>query len=271
MNNTELKINEMQELKPIKFNYEEIKKELEIQLQKYKNIVFEESDIQEAKKTRADLNRLKKQVNDKKIEVKNEFIKPYTDFETKIKEIISMIDEPCLEIDKQIKAFEEKQKEIKKEEIKKIYEENIKDLKEMLPLGKIWNEKWLNSTYKIRDIELEILGILNKVKTDLEVIENMKSEFEIQLKDKYLLTLDLTSVMQEKSRLEKIKEITESKKQQEESNRENKEIKTENAFDEILKNTKTKIRLTLEITELQKKQLAKWLIQNNIPYESEEI
>ena len=270
MNNTELKINEMQELEPIKFNYEEIKQELALQLQKYKNIVFEESDIQEAKKTRAYLNRLKKQVNDKKIEVKNEFIKPYTDFETKIKEIISMIDEPCLEIDKQIKAFEEKQKELKKQEILKIYEENIKDLKEILSLQKIWNEKWLNATYKIRDIELEILGTINKVKTDLKVIEDMKSEFEIQLKDKYLLTLDLTSVMQEKSRLEKIKEITESKKQQE-IKIEKQEIKTENAFDNIIRNTKTRMRLTLEITEIQKQQLTRWLEQNNISYESEEI
>lgn len=270
MNNTELKINEMQELKPINFNYEEIKQELALQLQKYKNIVFEESDIQEAKKTRADLNRLKKQVNDKKIEVKNEFIKPYTDFETKIKEIISMIDEPCLEIDKQIKAFEEKQKELKKQEILKIYEENIKDLKEILSLKKIWNEKWLNATYKVRDIELEILGTINKVKTDLKVIEDMKSEFEIQLKDKYLLTLDLTSVMQEKSRLEKIKEITESKKQQE-IKIEKQEIKTENAFDNIIRNTKTRMRLTLEITEIQKQQLTRWLEQNNISYESEEI
>lgn len=271
MNNTELKINEMQELKPIKFNYEEIKQELEIQLKKYQNIVFEEKDIQEAKKTRANLNRLKKQVNDKKIEVKNEFIKPYTDFETKIKEIISMIDKPCLEIDKQIKVFEEKQKEVKKDEIKKIYDENIKELKEILPLQKIWNEKWLNTTYKIRDIELEILGIINRVETDLKVIEDMKSEFEIQLKDKYLSTLELTSVMQEKSRLEKIKEITESKRQQEDKEIQKQEAKTENAFDSIIKNTKTKIRLTLEITELQKSQLAKWLMQNNIPYESEEI
>ena len=83
MNNTELKINEMQELKPINFNYKEIKQELTIQLQKYKNIAFKEEDIQEAKKTRADLNRLKKEVNDKKIKIKNEFIKPYTDFEIK--------------------------------------------------------------------------------------------------------------------------------------------------------------------------------------------
>lgn len=270
MNNAELKINEMQELKPIKFNYEEIKQELALQLQKYKNIVFEESDIQEAKKTRADLNRLKKQVKDKKIEVKNEFIKPYTNFETKIKEIISMIDEPCLEIDKQIKAFEEKQKELKKQEILKIYEENIKDLKEMLSLQKIWNEKWLNAAYKIRDIELEILGIINKVKTDIKVIEDMNSEFEIQLKDKYLMTLELTSVIQEKTRLEKLKEISESKKQ-EEVKIPKQEVKTENAFDEIIKNAKMKLKLTLEITELQKQQLIKWLEQNNISYESEEI
>lgn len=271
MNNTELKINEMQELKPIKFNYKEIKQELALQLQKYKNIVFEENDIQEAKKTRADLNRLKKQVNDKKIEVKNEFIKPYADFETKIKEIISMIDEPCIEIDKQIKVFEEKQKDIKKNEITKIYSENIKELKEVLPLQKIWNEKWLNTTYKIRDIELEILGTINRVETDLKVIEDMKSEFEIQLKDKYLSTLELTNVMQEKNRLEKIKEITESKKQQEKTEFQKQESKTENAFDNIIKNTKTKIKITLEITELQKSQLVKWLMQNNIPYESEEI
>ena len=268
MSNTELKIKEMQELKPIEFNYEEIKQELLIQLQKYQNIIFEETDIQEAKKTRADLNRLKKQVNDKKIEVKKEFIKPYADFETKIKEIIAMIDKPCLEIDKQIKVFEEKQKEIKRNEIQEIYEKNIKDLKEILSLQKIWNGKWLNSTYKIRDIELEILGTIDRVKTDLKVIEDMHSEFEIQLKDKYLSTLDLTSAMQEKSRLEKIKEITENKKEKETKQQ---EIKTENAFDNIIKNTKTKIKLKLEVTKEQKIQLAKWLIQNKIPYESEEI
>lgn len=175
-----------------------------------------------------------------------------------------------MEIDKQIKVFEEKQKELKKKEISKIYEDNIDDLKELLSLQKIWNEKWLNTTYKIRDIELEIIGIINKVKIDLKVIEDMKSEFEIQLKDKYLVTLDLTSVMQEKSRLEKIKEITESKKQQEVKN-EQQETKTENAFDNIIKNTKTRIRLTLEITEIQKQRLAKWLEENNISYESEEI
>ena len=268
MNNTELKVNEIQELQPIDFNYEEIKKELSIQLQKYKNIVFEESDIQEAKKTRADLNRLKKQVNDKKIEVKNEFIKPYTEFESKIKEIISMIDEPCLEIDKQIKVFEEKQKEIKKQEILKIYEENIGELKEILSIQKIWNDKWLNATYKIRDIELEILGIVNKVKTDLQVIEEMQSEFEIQLKDKYLLTLDLTSVMQEKTRLEKLKELAETKKIEQEKIQKKKE---ENAFDNIIKNTKIKVRMTMELTENQRQQLEKWLRLNNISYESEEI
>ena len=160
--------------------------------------------------------------------------------------------------------------ELKKKEILKIYEENINDLKEILSIQKIWSEKWLNTTYKLRDIELEIIGIINKVKTDLKVIEDMKSEFDIQLKDKYLLTLDLTNVMQEKARLEKIKEMTEIKKQQEDKI-EVKEMKEENPFDSIIRNTKIKINLTLKITETQKQQLKTWLLNNNISYESEDI
>lgn len=267
MNNTELKMDELQELKPIDFNYEEMKEKLSLELKKYENLIFEEKDIKEAKETRADLNRLKKQINDKKIEVKKEFSKPYIEFENKIKEILEMIDKPVLAIDNQIKNFEQRQKEIKQKEIIKIYEDNIEDLKEILSIQKIWNEKWLNATYKIGDIELEILGIINKVKTDLKVIEDMQSEFVVQLKDKYLQTLDLTTVMQEKARLESFKKNEEIRKQQEEIKKE----ESKNAFDDILQNTTKKITVTFKITEKQIQELRQWLIINKISYESEDL
>ncbi len=271
MNNTELKITDLQELKPIIFNYDELKSELALELKKYDGLVFEEKDLKEAKETRANLNRLKKQVNDKKIEVKKEFSKPYIDFENKIKEIIEMIDKPCIAIDTQIKNYEQKQKELKRNEITKIYESNIGNLKEILTLQRIWNDKWLNATYAIRDIELEILGLINKVKTDFKVIENMKTEFEIQLKDKYISTLDLTSVMQEKTRLENIKKNEEERKEQKEIQAKVQEAKQENAFDTILKNTKKKVIISIELTESQIQQLKQWFINNNISYESEEM
>lgn len=266
MEKTEIMVDELQELKPIHFNYEQIKKELEIQLKRYDGLIFEEQDIQEAKKTRADLNRLKKQVNDKKIVIKKEFLKPYTDFENKIKEIIQMIDKPCMAIDSQIKAFEEKQKNLKKEEIIKIYKNNVKELKETLSIQRIWQDKWLNTTYKMKDIELEIVGIIDRVKTDLSVIENLKSEFEVQLKDKYITTLDLTPVIQEKVRLENIK------KNEEVRNKEQEVLeKEENLFDSILKHSKRNISISMELTEKQVEELKEWLVKNKISYESEDF
>ena len=74
---------------------------------------------------------------------------PYETFEEKVKEIIALVDKPILEIDTQVKGYEEKQKDEKRLVLEGIYEENIDNLGEMLPLQKIWNEKWLNSTFKI--------------------------------------------------------------------------------------------------------------------------
>lgn len=264
MNNTEIKIADFEVLDTINFNYEELKIELSKQLKKYNGLIFEESDIKEAKETRAYLNRLKKQVNDKKIDVKKEYLKPYTEFENKIKEILEMINEPCIAIDTQIKAFEQKKKDEKKSKILAIFNQNIDNLNQILTIQRIWNEKWLNATYELRDIELEIIGVINRVKTDLNNIENMHSEFEIQLKDKYMSSLDLSAVLQEKIRLETIKENEKQrlKKVQEEKI---------NDFEEILKNEKIKVSITVELNKKEIEELKQWFNSRNIQFESEEL
>ncbi len=52
-------------------NYEELKSELSEQLQKYKNIVVTEDSIKEFKADKANLNRLKTALEDKRKEVKS--------------------------------------------------------------------------------------------------------------------------------------------------------------------------------------------------------
>jgi hypothetical protein len=263
MSNTELKVVDFKVLDQISFNYDELKQEISKQLSKYEGLIFDEKDIKEAKETRANLNRLKKQVNDKKIDVKKEFMKPYTEFENKIKDILEMIDKPCNQIDIQIKQFEQKTKDEKKNKIIDIFNDNIGELKQILNIQRIWNDRWLNATYDIKDIELEILGVIDRAKTDLQIIENMKSEFEIQLKDKYISSLDLSTVMQEKNRLETIKNNEEQ--------RQNKPKQVKNTFDEILKNTKIRVSIIAELNSNQIEELRKWFIKNNISYESEEL
>lgn len=263
MSNTELKVVDFKVLDQISFNYDELKQEISKQLSKYEGLIFEEKDIKEAKETRANLNKLKKQVNDKKIDVKKEFMKPYTEFENKIKDILEMIDKPCNQIDIQIKQFEQKTKDEKKNKIIDIFNDNIGELKQILNIQRIWNDRWLNASYDIKDIELEILGVIDRAKTDLQIIENMKSEFEIQLKDKYISSLDLSTIMQEKTRLETIKNNEEQ--------RQNKPKEEKNTFDEILKNTKIRVSIIAELNSNQIEELRKWFIKNNISYESEEL
>ena len=191
----------------IEFNFDELKNQISESLAKYKNLVYSDDSIKEAKEDRAKLNKFKEAIENRRKEIKALCLKPYNEFETKVKELTKLIDEPILAIDTQIKNFENEQKEAKQLDIKNFYDEVIGDLKELLPLEKIFNPKWLNATTKFSAIEKEITEKIAKVKGDLKVISDLKLEpdLELQVKDKYLNTLDFSLAMAEKTRLENLK------------------------------------------------------------------
>lgn len=209
INSLKLVINPLQKMEAIKFNYEELKGGLTASLQKYKNLVYTDDNIKEAKDDRATLNALKKSLNDEKIKIKKEFMVPYEDFESKIKELIELVDQPASEIDKQVKAYEEKEKAKKRETINTIYSENIGSYAELIPLEELYDPRWENKTYKETDITKEIQDVVKKADNEIKVIEDLKSEFEFQIKDTYFSTLDLGQALVEKQRLEKQKELQE--------------------------------------------------------------
>ena len=75
----ELKVDEIKELSPIKFNYEEIKNWVIEKSIEYKSIVYTEDTIENAKTDRATLNKVTKAINDEKIRLKKDiFFKDLT-------------------------------------------------------------------------------------------------------------------------------------------------------------------------------------------------
>lgn len=204
-----LVISPLQKMEAIKFNYEELKTGLTASLKKYQNLVYTSENIKEAKDDRATLNALKKSLNDEKIKIKKEFEVPYKDFESKIKELIELVDQPASKIDKQVKVFEEKEKAKKRETINAIYSENIGSYAELIPLEKLYDPRWENKTYKEADITKEIQDIVKKADNEIKIIEDLKSEYEFQIKDIYFKTLDLGQTLIEQKRLEKQKELQE--------------------------------------------------------------
>lgn len=186
----------------IDFNYEAIKSELSEKLERYNSLVVTEDSISAAKKDKAALNKLKTALEYRRKEVKKDCLRPYEDFEQKIKELVSMIDAPVQAIDGQIKTFDEIKRAEKRADIQGFYADSVGDLLQLLPFDKIFDPRWLNATYKIEDAQKEIIDRISKTRNDIGIIKAMNLNGEQQVLDVYLRTLDMSATLAEKTRLE---------------------------------------------------------------------
>ena len=258
----------------ISFNFEEIKEELSGKLQVYRNMVVTEDGIKEAKADRANLNKFKTALSDSRKSVKRQWNQPLSDFEDKMKELEQMVDAPIGAIDRQIKAFDEIKKQEKRQSIEQFFAENVGDLEEILHLEKIWNERWLNATYPVKDIEREILEVIRKTHNDIGVIVAMQLPCTEQMISTYLDTLDMSAAMEEKHRYEeaqKAKAQLEKQKQAEPevAKPEPVTVEPERIAEEPKVSEQQELRVLdfrVWVTPEQMKALKTFLIQNHIRY-----
>ncbi len=199
----------------ISFNFEEIRSELAGKLQVYQNMVVTESGIKEAKADRANLNKFKAALADSRKAVKAQWNQPLCDFEGKMKELERMVDEPIGAIDRQVKAYDEAKKQDKRQQIERFFEGAVGDLEEVLPLSKIWNDRWLNATYPMKDIEKEIVERIRKTHSDIGIIVAMQLPCCDQMLSNYLETLDMSRAMEEKHKYEQAQKAKAQAKQAE--------------------------------------------------------
>lgn len=193
----------------IDFNFEDLKDALTAELELYKNLVFTEDTKADAKKTVAELRKLKKQISDKRIEVKKLYMQPYTDFEAKVKELDKLINEPITFISEQIDAFEQKRIEEKRELINKIYLELVserEDIAGYAELNRVYDSKWENASTSKKTIQEAITSYLDSVDNDIAAIESMESEYEAKALMRYKETGVLSDALLTIRQWEKQKE-----------------------------------------------------------------
>ena len=197
----ELKVIDVQLPEQISFNYEELKKELMAKVSVYEKMVYGEAEIKDAKADRANLNKLKKALNDERIRREKEYMQPFNVFKARINEIISIIDKPVLMIDSQVKAFEEQQKAEKQMAIEAYFEG--RNPFEWLKLEQIFSEKWLNASVKMPGVTIEIDSAIEQIEKDLETLRNLP-EFGFEATEEYKQSLDLNKAIAEGHRLSEI-------------------------------------------------------------------
>lgn len=286
----ELVVSPIEAIPSLTSNIDELKSVLEVSLKKYQNLVVTEKTISDAKSDRANLNKLKKSISNERNAQKKLFLAPFEEFESKCKEVEKLINDTSSSIDVQIKAFDEMEKEVKRKEIEDIYILSIGDYSKLIPLAKIYDSKWENKTFKLKDVEVAIKYIKESADIHLKQIEELGSEFTQQLKDKYFETLDITAVLAENTRLIQQKKYLEELKAKEEAERAARENvqpvtrkqladmvaevidemdnePSEEEVDEMLADQETvSIVFRVEATREQLKALGKYMQENGIRY-----
>ena len=187
----------------IGFNFEELKTELTERLDHYNNLVVTEDAIKEAKADLAKLRKLKDAIDTRRKEVKRQCMAPYNTFEAQVKELTALIDAPVAAINGQVKAFEEQEKQKKNEEITAAYDELAPDdIKEIVPLHRILDPKWLNKGTTMKSIRDDISTICKRAHIDMLYIESaVAPEYLTAVRAKYIETLDLDSALDHRDKL----------------------------------------------------------------------
>lgn len=190
-------------LPPIQWNYGAVKQWIDNGLAKYKGIVYTPDTITQAKKDRADLNKLVAAIDTKRKEMKAHYLHPYEEFEAQAKELVAMVKTVSAEIDAQVKAYEEFKKKEKQVEIERLYETMIGDLATLVPYDRLHNPKWLNVTCSMAAITEELGSKIDRISAGLASIDTLGLDDDLagRVKSRFLQDYDLAGALAEKDRI----------------------------------------------------------------------
>ena len=213
-----------QKLGILNWNFEELNRQLDVQLEKYRGLTFTDDQMPEAKKTRAALNKVAKEINDRKIAVKKEFCAPYTEFEEQAKQLIRKINDVSGEIDAQVKDYEEQRRADKRKRIETWWAENGKHT---VDLQKIWKDSWLNATCSDEKWKSELQTEKTRISNDIYTLSLMADKERPEKLDfllrEYMKTLDVrrtTDAWEESERAAEQARIEKERLEQERQQRE---------------------------------------------------
>lgn len=199
----------------IAFNFEEVKTWLTENLASYKSMVVTEDEIGAAKADKAKISKLSKTISEQRIAIKKRYLEPYNDFEAKMKELSGMCDEAAKNIDVQVKAFDEKRKAEKREELKAFFE--LLNQQAWLQFERIENPRWMNVTYDMETAKSDIQQTVSTIAENVATITEAGGEFESEIFLEYQKTLDLGAAMRRGGELNRLKKEREARRAAEEA------------------------------------------------------
>ena len=200
----ELQIVKLENTDITQWDFSTLRAELQSRLDYYASLVYTDANIKDAKGDRADLNKVKKAIEDARKSYKAKCLEPYNALEPQIKELVEMVEEQRLLIDYTVKDYEQRKKDEKEKTVKEYYDRKAVVLGTLAePLyPKLLDKKWCNASTNRAAYEEGVLSAINSAAVHIDVIRSLHSPFVDTLLDTYVDTLSLEQVMAKKDELE---------------------------------------------------------------------
>ena len=176
--------------------------------------------IKDAKADMAMLRKLAKTAADTRIRIEREHAAKIATVTKQLKEVSAIFTDAAAKIDAQVKEYDEQRKAARMEEIKQIYAEEVGDMADLLPLGKLMRQDWLNKSTTTKTVRDDLQAIIINAQTGIEQIKGLCSTHENAIISAFLERLSLADALAEKKKLEDMDAAMERRRQEEEARKE---------------------------------------------------
>lgn len=253
-------------------NVEQLAVWAKAQTESDKNLILtSDDDFDKAKKRCADIKKVVKSINDKRISVKKAYSQPIDIFEKKLKEVTAILENAHANLWGQVTKQEQEKKDRLETQYRNYFESKVEELgvSQYRSWKQIFNEKWLNKSVKADTVLSEIDSICATIKNELTAIKALSSEFELVLLERYAEGYSMTDIINYDCKLKSQKQAVETQKQEVKGNTQTKPIKTEEPLKEQTKTEDEEVFETVFKVWTTKEQLialGTYLRENGIKY-----
>lgn len=192
-------------------NAEQIRDLVKSRICDYTSENYSLANIDRAKADKALLNKAKKVLNDKRIELEKKWMQPFMGFKDVMNDTVKLIDSAVKDIDSVVKEADEKAISEKREQIEKLAE-TLGVETARVKLEKIWNPKWLNKSTSMKAVQKDIEISLANIRRDLETLKTFKEDYDV-LAVRYMENLDINETISYANSLKAQRELAKDEEQ----------------------------------------------------------
>lgn len=148
-------------------------------ISKYQNLAVTADNVKDAKKIKANLNKLRKALDGKRLEIKKANAQPYLNIEKQIKEIENSINEVVEPISNAVKELDDQEKEARHEWVNSLIQE-MASARDIEPSEVEFNPLWLRKSMSkiaiekdLDDVMKQIITAHEAIKTNVELVKQL--------------------------------------------------------------------------------------------------